>query len=98
VIAHPQGAIEMARTEQAAGSNPQAEELAGAIAATQQAEVEQLRKILDRRCPVGPSVRGPRSGEALRHCMYTWWGYMLGRAEMRMICLEGGNVRIYASR
>jgi uncharacterized protein (DUF305 family) len=49
VIAHPQGAIEMARTEQAAGSNPQAKELAGAIAATQQAEVEQLRKILDRR-------------------------------------------------
>ncbi|GAA4905615.1 uncharacterized protein (DUF305 family) [Nonomuraea thailandensis] len=48
MIAHHQGAIEMARTEQAAGSNPRAKELAGAMAATQQAEVEQLRRILGR--------------------------------------------------
>ncbi|MEV0819873.1 DUF305 domain-containing protein [Nonomuraea rubra] len=48
MIAHHNGAIEMARTEQSGGSNPQAKELAKTIETTQQAEVEQLRKILDR--------------------------------------------------
>ncbi|MED7931545.1 DUF305 domain-containing protein [Nonomuraea sp. LP-02] len=48
MIAHHDGAIEMARTEQANGSNPQAKELARTVETTQQAEVEQLRKILDR--------------------------------------------------
>ncbi|MDP4505482.1 DUF305 domain-containing protein [Nonomuraea turcica] len=48
MIAHHKGAIEMARTEQADGSNPQAKELAKTIETTQQTEVEQLRKILDR--------------------------------------------------
>ncbi|MBF8189090.1 DUF305 domain-containing protein [Nonomuraea sp. K274] len=48
MIAHHNGAIEMARTEQANGSNPQAKELATTIETTQQVEVEQLQKILDR--------------------------------------------------
>ncbi|MEO3791116.1 DUF305 domain-containing protein [Nonomuraea sp. B10E15] len=48
MIAHHKGAIEMARTQQAGGSNPQAQELAATIETTQQAEVEELQKILDR--------------------------------------------------
>ncbi|TMR37373.1 DUF305 domain-containing protein [Nonomuraea zeae] len=48
MIAHHNGAIEMARTEQSGGSNPEAKELAKSIETTQQAEVEQLQKILDR--------------------------------------------------
>ncbi|MFI7423887.1 DUF305 domain-containing protein [Nonomuraea sp. NPDC049684] len=48
MIAHHEGAIEMARTEQASGVNPQAKELAKAIESTQRAEVAQLRKLLDR--------------------------------------------------
>ncbi|MEV0197134.1 DUF305 domain-containing protein [Nonomuraea sp. NPDC050691] len=48
MIAHHDGAIEMARTEQANGSNPKAKELAKTIETTQQAEVEQLQKILNR--------------------------------------------------
>ncbi|MEO3871146.1 DUF305 domain-containing protein [Nonomuraea sp. B12E4] len=48
MIAHHKGAIEMARTEQADGSNPQARELATTIESTQQAEVGQLQKILAR--------------------------------------------------
>ncbi|MCF6468277.1 DUF305 domain-containing protein [Nonomuraea sp. MG754425] len=48
MIAHHEGAIEMARTEQRDGSNPQAMELAKTIETTQQVEVEQLRKILGR--------------------------------------------------
>ena len=48
MIAHHEGAIEMAKTEQVGGSNPKAEELAKAIETTQQTEVAQLRKILDR--------------------------------------------------
>jgi uncharacterized protein (DUF305 family) len=48
MIAHHNGAIEMTRTEQTSGSNPEAKELAKTIETTQQAEVEQLRKILDR--------------------------------------------------
>ncbi len=48
MIAHHNGAIEMARTEQSGGSNPEAKELAKTIETAQQAEVEQLQKILDR--------------------------------------------------
>ncbi|WP_157549961.1 DUF305 domain-containing protein [Nonomuraea candida] len=48
MIAHHEGAIEMARTEQARGADPEARELARAIETTQRAEVAQLRKILDR--------------------------------------------------
>lgn len=48
MIAHHKGAIEMARTQQSDGSNPQAKELAKTIETTQQAEVEELQKILDR--------------------------------------------------
>ncbi|WP_113700716.1 DUF305 domain-containing protein [Nonomuraea lactucae] len=48
MIAHHEGAIEMARTEQAKGVNPEAKELAKTIETSQQAEVEQMRKILDR--------------------------------------------------
>jgi uncharacterized protein (DUF305 family) len=48
MLAHHNGAIEMARTEQANGSSPQAKELAKNIETAQQAEVAQLQKILDR--------------------------------------------------
>ncbi|NJP92489.1 DUF305 domain-containing protein [Nonomuraea sp. FMUSA5-5] len=48
MIAHHDGAIAMARTEQSSGSNPEAKELAKTIETAQRAEVEQLRKILDR--------------------------------------------------
>jgi uncharacterized protein (DUF305 family) len=48
MIVHHNGAIEMARTEQSSGSDPRAKELAKTIETTQQAEVEQLQKILDR--------------------------------------------------
>jgi uncharacterized protein (DUF305 family) len=48
MIAHHNGAIEMARTELPSGTNPETKELAKTIEATQQAEVEQLQKILDR--------------------------------------------------
>ncbi|MEU7742614.1 DUF305 domain-containing protein [Nonomuraea sp. NPDC049158] len=48
MIAHHNGAIDMARTEQSQGSNPEAKELAKAIESAQQTEVEQMKKILDR--------------------------------------------------
>ncbi|MCT2281211.1 DUF305 domain-containing protein [Micromonospora chalcea] len=48
MIAHHNGAIEMAKTEQANGSNPDAKALAAKIAADQEAEVQTLQKILDR--------------------------------------------------
>ncbi|MEV0143764.1 DUF305 domain-containing protein [Nonomuraea sp. NPDC050733] len=48
MIQHHTGAIEMARTEQSQGSNPEAKEPAKTIETAQQAEVEQMRKILDR--------------------------------------------------
>ncbi|MFI7705059.1 DUF305 domain-containing protein [Nonomuraea sp. NPDC049480] len=48
MIAHHDGAIEMARTEQSQGSDPEAKELAKAIEAAQQAEVEQMQAILKR--------------------------------------------------
>ncbi|MEE3920862.1 DUF305 domain-containing protein [Micromonospora sp. BRA006-A] len=48
MIAHHKGAIDMARTEQADGSNPEAKALAAKIASDQAAEVQTLQKILDR--------------------------------------------------
>ncbi|GGL57477.1 DUF305 domain-containing protein [Planomonospora parontospora] len=48
MIAHHSGAIEMAKTEQAQGINPEAKQLAATIVTAQQAEIEQMRKILDR--------------------------------------------------
>ncbi|GAA3587427.1 DUF305 domain-containing protein [Nonomuraea rosea] len=48
MIAHHNGAIEMARTERTNGSDPKAKELARTMETAQQAEVEQLQKILDR--------------------------------------------------
>ncbi|MFD1542812.1 DUF305 domain-containing protein [Nonomuraea guangzhouensis] len=48
MIEHHKGAIDMAKTEQTGGSNPEAKELAKAIETAQQAEVEQLQKIADR--------------------------------------------------
>ncbi|NRQ32210.1 DUF305 domain-containing protein [Nonomuraea sp. NN258] len=48
MIAHHEGAIEMARTEQAQGADPEAKELAKTIETAQRAEVAQLRAILDR--------------------------------------------------
>ncbi|MCZ7379836.1 DUF305 domain-containing protein [Micromonospora sp. WMMC250] len=48
MIAHHNGAIEMAKTEQANGGNPEAKALAAQIEADQAAEVQTLQKILDR--------------------------------------------------
>jgi uncharacterized protein (DUF305 family) len=48
MIEHHDGAIEMARTEQAQGANPAAKKLAENIETAQQAEVAQLRQILER--------------------------------------------------
>jgi uncharacterized protein (DUF305 family) len=48
MITHHQGAIEMAKTEQARGADPEARQLAAAIETAQQAEIEQMRKLLDR--------------------------------------------------
>lgn len=43
---HHQGAVEMATTEQAKGSNPQAIALAGEIESSQTAEVDQMKQML----------------------------------------------------
>jgi len=48
MIAHHQGAIQMARTEQAHGVNPDTKALAARIITSQQTEVDTLQKILDR--------------------------------------------------
>jgi uncharacterized protein (DUF305 family) len=48
MTAHHNGAIEMARTEQAQGADPEAKALAKTIEIAQQAEVAQMQKILDR--------------------------------------------------
>ncbi|MBB2910746.1 uncharacterized protein (DUF305 family) [Streptosporangium becharense] len=48
MIDHHEGAIKMARIEQERGTSPEAEELAKIIETTQQAEIEQMRKLLDR--------------------------------------------------
>ncbi|MFG3441589.1 DUF305 domain-containing protein [Nonomuraea sp. NPDC047897] len=48
MIAHHEGAVEMARTEQAEGADPEAKDLAKTIESSQQTEIEQMRQILDR--------------------------------------------------
>ncbi|MFC4015853.1 DUF305 domain-containing protein [Nonomuraea purpurea] len=48
MIAHHEGAIQMAKTEQAQGTNPEAKELAKTIETAQQGEIDQMRKIIDR--------------------------------------------------
>ncbi|MFF5505187.1 DUF305 domain-containing protein [Streptomyces roseolus] len=48
MIAHHEGAVEMAKTEQKAGGNTEAKALAGEVVTAQTAEIAELRKILDR--------------------------------------------------
>ncbi|MFB9895281.1 DUF305 domain-containing protein [Planobispora takensis] len=48
MIAHHEGAVEMAETERAQGSDPEARRLAATVATAQQAEIEQMRRLLDR--------------------------------------------------
>jgi uncharacterized protein (DUF305 family) len=48
MIAHHQGAIQMARQEQTAGVNPDAKALAERIATSQQGEIDTMNKILAR--------------------------------------------------
>ncbi len=48
MIAHHQGAITMAKTEQSDGVDPKAKELAKAIETTQQAEIERMQELLGR--------------------------------------------------
>lgn len=48
MIAHHEGAIDMARTEEAKGANPEAKALAKTIVTTQQAEIDQMEQILAR--------------------------------------------------
>ena len=48
MIDHHKGAIDMAKDEQAKGSDPDAKRLAGAIIETQQAEIDTMQKILGR--------------------------------------------------
>lgn len=47
MVAHHEGAIAMARTEQANGQNPDAVALAKQIAADQEAEIDQMRQLLN---------------------------------------------------
>jgi uncharacterized protein (DUF305 family) len=47
MTAHHNGAIKMARTEQAQGASPEAKQLAKTIETAQQAEVAQMQKMLD---------------------------------------------------
>ncbi|WP_440088357.1 DUF305 domain-containing protein [Streptosporangium sp. LJ11] len=49
MIAHHQGAIEMAGIERTQGSDPEAGKLATTIEATQRTEIGRMRKLLDRR-------------------------------------------------
>jgi uncharacterized protein (DUF305 family) len=46
MTAHHQGAVEMARTEQSEGSNPQAVALAGEIVSAQTAEIAEMERLL----------------------------------------------------
>ncbi|MER7956757.1 DUF305 domain-containing protein [Streptomyces sp. NPDC096030] len=48
MIAHHEGAVEMAKTEQRDGRDATAKKLAGDVVRTQSAEIAELRKILDR--------------------------------------------------
>ena len=49
MIAHHEGALAMAEDELAGGANPEARALAQRIVDAQQAEIEAMRKLLDRR-------------------------------------------------
>jgi uncharacterized protein (DUF305 family) len=46
MIAHHEGAIQMAKTEQAEGANPAAKRLAGEVVRSQQSELRELRSFL----------------------------------------------------
>ncbi|MFF6772596.1 DUF305 domain-containing protein [Streptomyces sp. NPDC012637] len=48
MIAHHEGAVEMAKTEQKDGKDPEAKKVADDVVRTQAAEIAQLRKVLDR--------------------------------------------------
>ncbi|MFD0366646.1 DUF305 domain-containing protein [Streptomyces sp. NPDC127114] len=48
MIAHHEGAVEMAKTEQKDGKDPEAKKVADDVVRTQAAEIAQLKKILDR--------------------------------------------------
>lgn len=48
MIAHHNGAVQMARGEERGGVNPEAKRLAKSIEASQTAEIEQMQKIIDR--------------------------------------------------
>ncbi|MEU3608125.1 DUF305 domain-containing protein [Streptomyces sp. NPDC035033] len=48
MIAHHEGAVEMAKEEQKNGRNAEAKTLAGEVVRAQEAEIAELRKILDR--------------------------------------------------
>nr|WP_314442358.1 DUF305 domain-containing protein [uncultured Sphingomonas sp.] len=48
MIVHHQGAIDMARTQQARGSDPRLRQMAGEIIAAQQREIAELNAFLDR--------------------------------------------------
>ena len=48
MIAHHEGAVEMAKTEQRDGKDPEAKKVADDVVRTQAAEIAQLRKVLDR--------------------------------------------------
>jgi uncharacterized protein (DUF305 family) len=48
MIAHHEGAVEMARTELKDGRDEKAKKLAADVVRTQSAEIAELRKILDR--------------------------------------------------
>lgn len=47
MIRHHEGAIEMAKEEQTKGANAEAKRLAGSIATSQSAEIEEMRDLLD---------------------------------------------------
>ncbi|MEV6329022.1 DUF305 domain-containing protein [Streptomyces sp. NPDC051909] len=48
MIAHHEGAVDMAKTEQKGGADPEAKKVADDVVRTQTAEIAQLKKILDR--------------------------------------------------
>ena len=47
MVEHHEGAIEMATTIQDEGTNPDVKTLAGQVVAAQQAEVDEMRQLLD---------------------------------------------------
>lgn len=46
MVRHHQGAIDMARTEQAQGQNPEATALANSIVSSQQSEIDEMNRLL----------------------------------------------------